>query len=233
MPRKSKKQQRPTTTPIATRRHWIYTTTTNKNGSHDTYLHQRVQRVLVRSVPSNFSYFKDGSLNGGECCKNYCLKYGMYGWNEIYVFCVKGALHSVWYIERIYIYVCLWYRVSWILYTSAAIIGWSYIWKWRSLLSIRMYLCQGISFKIHQLIKLCLLISKHQSISILQQWQRQVGPLKRMLVILYQRMSPMRYVLFLQYNIYNYRRFLCTIISVHIMYAQFILVIQYTLQYNH
>ncbi|KAL7494283.1 hypothetical protein ACHAWT_003308 [Skeletonema menzelii] len=64
MPRKSKKQQRPTTTPIATRRHWIYTTTTNKNGSNDTYLHQRVQRVLVRSVPSNFSYFKDGSLNG-------------------------------------------------------------------------------------------------------------------------------------------------------------------------
>lgn len=97
-----------------------------------------------------------------------------------------------------------------------------------------VFVCHGISFKIHQLIKLCLLISKHQSISILQQWQRQVGPLKRMLVILYQRMSPMRYVLFLQYNIYNYRRFLCTIISVHIMFAQFILVVQqYTLQYNH
>ena len=65
MPRKSKKQRPSTTTTstLATRRHWIYTTTNNNSSSqYDSYLHQRVQRVLVRSVPSNFSYFRGGEF---------------------------------------------------------------------------------------------------------------------------------------------------------------------------
>ena len=65
MPRKSKKQRPSTTTTstLATRRHWIYTDTNNNSSSqYDSYLHQRVQRVLVRSVPSNFSYFRGGEF---------------------------------------------------------------------------------------------------------------------------------------------------------------------------
>ena len=73
MPRKSKKQRPSTTTTstLATRRHWIYTTTGKSNSSsqYDSYLHQRVQRVLVRSVPSNFSYFNDSAVNNGEFVK--------------------------------------------------------------------------------------------------------------------------------------------------------------------
>ena len=69
MPRKSKNNKRTSSssgTTIASRRHWIYaaTTTTTKNDTHQNYLHQRVQRILVRSVPSTYSYF-DGAVNDG------------------------------------------------------------------------------------------------------------------------------------------------------------------------
>ena len=84
MPRKSKKQRPSTTTSttLATRRHWIYTTTDNTNSSsqYDSYLHQRVQRVLVRSVPSNFSYFNDQPGNNGEFEKNIAFHVQIYVW---------------------------------------------------------------------------------------------------------------------------------------------------------
>ena len=91
MPRKSKKQRPSTTTTstLATRRHWIYTTTTDTNNSssqYDSYLHQRVQRVLVRSVPSNFSYFNDQpGNNGGEFEKNTAF---------MCIFMCEGALYQ-------------------------------------------------------------------------------------------------------------------------------------------
>ena len=72
MPRKSKKKRAstptPSTTTLATRRHWIYAATSTKqdaSNDYETYLHQRVQRVLVRSVPSTYSYFD--AVNDGEC----------------------------------------------------------------------------------------------------------------------------------------------------------------------
>ncbi len=76
MPRKSKKKRaNPTTTltTLATRRHWIYAATSTKqdaSNDYETYLHQRVQRVLVRSVPASYSYF-DG--DDGECCVDLML----------------------------------------------------------------------------------------------------------------------------------------------------------------
>ena len=76
MPRKSSKNNKRTGngsgTIIASRRHWIYaaTTTTTKNDTHQNYLHQRVQRILVRSVPSTYSYF-DGAVNDGAFIYNY------------------------------------------------------------------------------------------------------------------------------------------------------------------
>lgn len=76
MPRKSskKKQRAAAATPPsnASRRHWIYAASSSNNdtgGQGETnYLHQRVQRILVRSVPSSYSYFGDnkGEESGGE-----------------------------------------------------------------------------------------------------------------------------------------------------------------------
>ena len=68
MPRKSKKKRaNPTTATLATRRHWIYAATSTKqddSNDYETYLHQRVQRVLVRSVPASYSYFD--AVDDGE-----------------------------------------------------------------------------------------------------------------------------------------------------------------------
>ncbi len=80
MPRKSKKKSPKTTTStnssggggtIASKRHWIYTSS-SKSGSgsgedeYSQYLHQRVQRTLVRSVPSTYSYFGNGDDDDGK-----------------------------------------------------------------------------------------------------------------------------------------------------------------------
>ena len=68
MPRKSKKKSTPKSTTarsggggiIASKRHWIYASSSSGSGEEDEYsqyLHERVQRTLVRSVPSTYSYF--------------------------------------------------------------------------------------------------------------------------------------------------------------------------------
>ena len=68
MPRKSKKKSPKTTSKssggggiIASRRHWIYASSSSGSGGEEDeysqYLHKRVQRTLVRSIPSNYSYF--------------------------------------------------------------------------------------------------------------------------------------------------------------------------------
>ena len=79
MPRKSKKKSAPKSSGggggiIASKRHWIYTTTPTGSGEGDEYsqyLHKRVQRTLVRSIPSTYSYFgSDDRKIGGEF---YCV----------------------------------------------------------------------------------------------------------------------------------------------------------------
>jgi hypothetical protein len=80
MPRKSKKKSPKSTTKsssggggIASKRHWIYASSSGGGGSrrgsggedeYSQYLHKRVQRTLVRSVPSTYSYF--GNADDGK-----------------------------------------------------------------------------------------------------------------------------------------------------------------------
>ena len=80
MPRKSKKKSPKSTTTtttntrggiIASKRHWIYASSTTTSGSggedeYSQYLHKRVQRTLVRSVPSTYSYFGNDDGKIGE-----------------------------------------------------------------------------------------------------------------------------------------------------------------------
>ena len=75
MPRKSKKKSPKSTSgggggTIASKRHWIYASSSSGGGGsrrgsggedeYSQYLHERVQRTLVRSVPSTYSYFGNG-----------------------------------------------------------------------------------------------------------------------------------------------------------------------------
>ena len=74
MPRKSKKKSPKSTTTntsdgggiIASKRHWIYTSSGSGSGTdeYSQYLHKRVQRTLVRSVPSTYSYFGNNNDEG-------------------------------------------------------------------------------------------------------------------------------------------------------------------------
>ena len=75
MPRKSKKKSPKSSTTsssgggIASKRHWIYASSPSfssggggsgsEGDGYSQYLHKRVQRTLVRSVPSTYSYFGD------------------------------------------------------------------------------------------------------------------------------------------------------------------------------
>ena len=79
MPRKSKKKSPKSTTNtsggggiIASKRHWIYASSSAASGGsegdeYSQYLNERVQRTLVRSVPSTYSYFgNDDDGKSGE-----------------------------------------------------------------------------------------------------------------------------------------------------------------------
>jgi hypothetical protein len=82
MPRKSKKKSPKSTSKssgggggIASKRHWIYASSSSGSGGEEDeysqYLHKRVQRTLVRSVPSTYSYFGNGDddrKSGEFCC---------------------------------------------------------------------------------------------------------------------------------------------------------------------
>lgn len=83
MPRKSKKKSpKPTSSSggggvIASKRHWIYTSTpgSGEDDEYSQYLHKRVQRTLVRSIPSNYSYFgsDDNGRKSGEFYEGLCV----------------------------------------------------------------------------------------------------------------------------------------------------------------
>ena len=108
----------------ATKRHWIYAASSVNNDtkskrsdnddSYEKYLHQRVQRILVRSIPSNYSYFQqcttkksDYFANGGGSAGEVTL--GEF-FEISYSFAKEGLFHSQ--RNNLTLFICFIFRLS-------------------------------------------------------------------------------------------------------------------------